>query len=799
MGQIWKPRLIKPPPAARPTTARGRRDLIAAWHFSDMPKSGGTTIDSSGHHHTVTLAGNVAPVIGKYGPGLTFGGGGDDHCTVAGVISPRSITMEASGILVSSSDVYQIIVSDNGGINKWVMMVHRDNYLGMYIDSSGAAYEWAPDNDNIFGYQRHMVCTYDEFTGIQAVYLDGVFQSSNTIGGAGPIDAQSNTPYIGGSGFHIEGTLDFVRIYRRALYATEIAELFLDPFIDFRPISVVIILGSQSGGPQALAGQIDVTTTVTGAIGVTRSIAGQVDAQTALTGTLGLKREVSGQVDVATSMSGTLSVTRGLAGQVDVTTTASGTLTAGIGLAGQVDAQVSMTGAMGTALALAGQVDVTTTVAGALGLSTSLAGQIDAAVALSGAIDLSLGLAGQIDVTTTLAGDLSVVGEVDLRGQIDVAVGITGALSVQYPLAGQVDVTTALTGRLGLAHALAGQIDVATTVAGALTNPVPWYYPSSYTVTAGNYNSGTLLDVRQEDATYLHVEETNGSPALIVDFTFGEDVPLTHTGWVLHITCRYEGNPAHVVKLQQWNYDTSSWVNVTAAARDFQSSAVDVSYLFKLIDDPDYLSGGQIKLRFNHTSVGNQNHDFYWDFMGLGTSLSAAAAVSTTLSGNLTAVFALAGQIDAQTSLTGNLGVVFGLAGQIDVLTTLAGSLSNSIGLSGQVDCVISLAGLLGLPISLAGQIDAVVTASGTMLIVQSISGQIAVVVTPTGALQVQRALAGSVDVTTTMIGNMIAQWALAGTIPVQVTLAGEMEGVTEPYWFSDANLTGVHNIIIGA
>ena len=59
-------------------------------------------------------------------------------------------------------------------------------------------------------------------------------------------------------------------------------------------------------------------------------------------------------------------------------------------------------------------------------------------------------------------------------------------------------------------------------------------------------------------------EVLGASGGYIYDFEFGiyDDVPSFNVD--LYVQGYYQGNPAHNVKLQHWNYASPGWVNVTA-------------------------------------------------------------------------------------------------------------------------------------------------------------------------------------------------------------------------------------------
>ena len=147
---------------------------------------------------------------------------------------------------------------------------------------------------------------------------------------------------------------------------------------------------------------------------------------------------------------------------------------------------------------------------------------------------------------------------------------------------------------------------------GVVATTDDWRNPSSLTETVGAIVSGTLADVYiDSDATELVLSETVGTPGFDYTFEFGIGTDVPSTLLHLYVEGYYDGNVAHNVKLQQWNYDTSAWTDVSGAI--FPDAGAEQNYKFRLINDPDYISSGNIKLRVVHTSAGNPVHQLHLD------------------------------------------------------------------------------------------------------------------------------------------------------------------------------------------
>lgn len=388
-------------------------------------------------------------------------------------------------------------------------------------------------------------------------------------------------------------------------------------------------------------------------------------------------------------------------------------------------------------------------------------------IGAQGAGGAAVSLAGSASITTTASGSLGVTQS--LAGSSTISVGASGSLGVQQSLNGTAAVTVGATGTLVKLVSLSGTAAVTIGATGTLDILIPWENPSSYIVTTGNYNSGTIEDVQDVGGGSLLLDEVTGTPGFLFDFTFGEEIAVPTTDLVFCLTGRYKGNPIHIVKLQQWNYNSTTWVNVTAAVNDFPSGPSDQNFSFPLINDPDYLSGGQLQLRFNHTSPGNPTHDFNFDHIGLNCiALEGSASVTVAASGSLGVAYALAGASSITVGMTGLLGLQRPLAGSAAVVVTASGLLGNQILLAGAAAVNVSATGQISILFALAGQSDIIVSATGT--------------------LAATLALAGTSDVIVAALGRLTAQWALAGSVSVVVSASGTLITQIQPAWMVPVN-----------
>lgn len=223
------------------------------------------------------------------------------------------------------------------------------------------------------------------------------------------------------------------------------------------------------GTDHALAGTIAATTTVSGAVVVTRTVAGTAAPTTDATAGLIVTRGVAGSAAATTGATGALDVARTVAGSSAATTDASGALSVTLALAGSADATTDAAAAASVSLALAGETAATTDATGDLTATKALAGQTAATTDATGAVEVAREIAATSAATSGATGALTLA--VGLAGETAATSGASGVLDTegQVTLAGTIAATSDASGAVALAIALAGQTDATSDAAGTLT------------------------------------------------------------------------------------------------------------------------------------------------------------------------------------------------------------------------------------------------------------------------------------------------------------------------------------------
>jgi hypothetical protein len=134
-------------------------------------------------------------------------------------------------------------------------------------------------------------------------------------------------------------------------------------------------------------------------------------------------------------------------------------------------------------------------------------------------------------------------------------------------------------------------------------------WADSYTINVGSLNSGSLADTRATDTSYLIFDEAVGvypTGGFSIDFFFN-DIPSNISTIYVDLVGYYAGNAAHNVKVQAYNYNNTTWENITVETDDLPSRSTDASYQWP-INIANNVSSGQLRFRFLHTTNGSSGH-----------------------------------------------------------------------------------------------------------------------------------------------------------------------------------------------
>jgi hypothetical protein len=201
---------------------------VAAYNFD--AGSGTTLTDLSGNGHTGTIAGATWTTAGKYGKALAFDGV-NDWVTIAD--TPRldfttGATFMAWVYSTATSGIRDLVVKEGTGVD--IYNLYARNRGGrpesnIYVGGHNQVAEGAALATNAW---VHVAGTY---TGsVLRFYVNGVEVAQRAVSGAivtsaGPLRLGGNSMW----GEYFQGRLDDVRLYNRALAASEVQAAMTTP------------------------------------------------------------------------------------------------------------------------------------------------------------------------------------------------------------------------------------------------------------------------------------------------------------------------------------------------------------------------------------------------------------------------------------------------------------------------------------------------------------------------------------------------------------------------------------------
>jgi hypothetical protein len=207
--------------ADEPTPNSLFEGLVAYWSFDEG--EGDILFDKTGNHNEVVL-GAPLRVEGKQGFALQFDGV-DDSVAIRhseSLMPTDAITLVSWVKILGPAQAHHGIIGKNGYISGYRLLVHGTNMKVLFQLTGEEGYNlWSsiPVADDRWHF---IAATYDGSK--MRLYIDGT-KDPNEADRAGPIDANTSPVMIGKPQYALNGLIDEVRIYNRALSEEEIYEL----------------------------------------------------------------------------------------------------------------------------------------------------------------------------------------------------------------------------------------------------------------------------------------------------------------------------------------------------------------------------------------------------------------------------------------------------------------------------------------------------------------------------------------------------------------------------------------------
>lgn len=212
------------------STSDLNRGLVGWWRFNEG--TGTNAFDLSGNGNTGTLSGSTLPV---WTNGV-FGGALYVTTTHSYVLVNSSSSLDITNDITvscwvkggSQSGAKGIVTKDGGSVQGWMLFwvsgkCQFDARAASSYNSSGAS------TNGIDTGTYHMV-TGERTGSMLSIWIDGVLSKQTDSGHTQSIAADGTSIHIGdynsGTTDQLTGSIDDVRIYSRALSATEVLNLY---------------------------------------------------------------------------------------------------------------------------------------------------------------------------------------------------------------------------------------------------------------------------------------------------------------------------------------------------------------------------------------------------------------------------------------------------------------------------------------------------------------------------------------------------------------------------------------------
>lgn len=121
---------------------------------------------------------------------------------------------------------------------------------------------------------------------------------------------------------------------------------------------------------------------------------------------------------------------------------------------------------------------------------------------------------------------------------------------------------------------------------------------------------GNNTHLEAVDGKILNITEVVGTPAFSAEFNF--TIPDNVINLNLNLYGVYEGNIAHNVTIEAWNYDTSQWIILGALPDAVSMKWYNMS--LSIYPSSHFIENNILHTRIHHYGAGNINHDVHIDY-----------------------------------------------------------------------------------------------------------------------------------------------------------------------------------------
>lgn len=202
--------------------------LVGYWAMNEG--QGSKAGDSSGNNKNASLYGGISWAGGKKGNSLNFNGVDSYFDSPSFSLIDVNGDISVSFWMKTSSSTKATILNKGGGSGRlWIWHEGGKIAVNSYFGTGKDYYLYG--NINVIDNKWHNIVVVFEKNGNEKIYVDGVFDNQTSIAGA-VSDSWSQNSFLIGKTLNItywqyyDGLIDDVRIYNRALSATEIQNLY---------------------------------------------------------------------------------------------------------------------------------------------------------------------------------------------------------------------------------------------------------------------------------------------------------------------------------------------------------------------------------------------------------------------------------------------------------------------------------------------------------------------------------------------------------------------------------------------
>jgi hypothetical protein len=145
-------------------------------------------------------------------------------------------------------------------------------------------------------------------------------------------------------------------------------------------------------------------------------------------------------------------------------------------------------------------------------------------------------------------------------------------------------------------------------------------------VTVGTLDSGNLASTNFIDGNMYNVSEVAGVPGMQISANITGIDDNAISLWIT-IYCLYDGNLNHDFDIEVWNFTGSAWVEDEHIEDGVALEWVN-STIYGLRIPNEFLNSGEVRVRLDHESAGNINHDLFIDYFRVQAFVPTGLAVA---------------------------------------------------------------------------------------------------------------------------------------------------------------------------